>query len=211
MAYGNLGYDSMDLNDASRQQAIAQQRAGYQRQMALEQQNYERQRQAFQEQMIAREQARREAESRAQIENQKFDLQQRHKKDKFAGLRQGFLIQNQNAPAMEQARQYGRSIDAYRDVSGQQIAGNVEMARIASGPLMKQAEAYGNIGMANANQYGRSIDAWRDVAGGMTNVLGNAFGQSAHKGGSPVAGGGSWKSSYGSGGLSPFRKSLLGG
>lgn len=111
MAYGNFGANSYELNEAAKQQAYAQQQAQMAAQRQAEQQAYERQRQAFQEQMIAQEQARRNAESQASIANAKFELQQRHRRDPHATLKQQALVQTQNEPAMENARQYGRAID----------------------------------------------------------------------------------------------------
>lgn len=169
MAYGNFGANSYDMNEAVKQQAYAQQQAQMAAQRQAEQQAYERQRQAFQEQMIAQEQARRNAESQASIANAKFELQQRHRRDPHATLKQQRLIQTQNEPAME-----------------------------------------------NARQYGRSIDKWGEVASGYNNVLSQFAGNaSAGLGGSaarPVGGQGglSWSSSYQRGGMTPFRRSLLG-
>lgn len=113
MAYGNFGANSYDMNEAIKQQAFAQRQAEEAARQRAEQQAYERARQAFQEQMIAQEQGRRNNESQASIARQNYELQQKYKKDPHALLKQQALIQTQNEPAMENARQYGRMIDQW--------------------------------------------------------------------------------------------------
>lgn len=216
MAYGNFGANSYDMNEAVKQQAYAQQQAQMAAQRQAEQQAYERQRQAFQEQMIAQEQARRNAESQASIANAKFELQQRHRRDPHATLKQQRLIQTQNEPAMENARQYGRSIDEWGRTAREISANQASLAQNLSANQINIARAQNEPAMENARQYGRSIDKWGEVASGYNNVLSQFAGNaSAGLGGSaarPVGGQGglSWSSSYQRGGMTPFRRSLLG-
>ena len=169
MAYGNMGVDSYDMNEAVRQQAQAQQQAQAAQQAAMAQQNYERQRQAFQEQMIAREQARRENESRAQMQNQQFALQQQYKKDPHAHLKQQWMSQTQNEPEIERARAANKMADGFNAM----------------------AQGIGNIGTGGAGGSQPSVNLY-DHAG--NSIGGSTYG-----------------SSYGRGGMSPFRQSLLGG
>lgn len=106
MSYA-LSQGSYAMNEARKSQDAMSRQQSMAAQRQAEAQNYERGRQQFQEGIIAREQSRREQESKSAQENARFELEQRYRRDPLAHYRESQRMNIANAPAMAAAQAIG--------------------------------------------------------------------------------------------------------